>query len=48
MVKVPRAYDCTFVRDASGPINGLKLSKMVVYGDLQPVLQAAAKRNLTA
>jgi len=45
--KMPRAYECTFVKDPTAPINGLKLSKMVVFGDMQPVMRLAAERGLS-
>ncbi|KAK1760356.1 hypothetical protein QBC47DRAFT_4010 [Echria macrotheca] len=44
-LSVPRAYDCTWVRDESGA-NGLKLSKMVVYGDLRAIAKAAKERKM--
>ncbi|KAK0640581.1 hypothetical protein B0T16DRAFT_418140 [Cercophora newfieldiana] len=45
-LSVPRAYDCTFVRDEEGPVGGLKLKKMLVCGDMQPVVVEARKRGL--
>ncbi|KAK5655545.1 hypothetical protein OQA88_5476 [Cercophora sp. LCS_1] len=45
---IPRAYDFTLVRDKTGPAAGLKVSKMLIYGDRQPAIEIAAQRGLPA
>ena len=43
---VPRAFDCAFVKDAEGPVEGLKLKRMLVCGDMMPVVVEAKRRGL--
>ncbi|KAK5659371.1 hypothetical protein OQA88_1464 [Cercophora sp. LCS_1] len=45
-ISVPRAYDCAFVKDEEGPVEGLKLKRMLVCGDMHPVVKEAKKRGL--
>jgi hypothetical protein len=45
-ISVPRAYDSAFVKDKDGLAEGLKLERMLVCGDMYPVVVEAKKRGL--
>jgi len=44
-LSVLRAFNYMFIRDKAGLVEGLKLKRMLVYGDMWPVIKEAKKRG---
>jgi len=45
-LSVLRAFNYVFIRDEAGLVEGLKLKRMLVCGDMWPVVKEAKKRGL--